>query len=160
MWEPCNLRLTLLFQGAFQCSTYSAGAPPTCTFSTINFLGVEGRFSDEVDLSWVVWCNCRLAGCVKAFSQLLKCLSKLLAGWMVLAQWEHFSFLMGSSQWCCFSEASLEKNLLHLLYLRLVLSRKHSIGCSICRIFSSVVVNVASSWSSVKALLQLAVDLI
>ena len=48
--------------GAFQCSVCSAGAPPTCTFSTINFfsveginfLGVEGPFSNEVGLSRIV----------------------------------------------------------------------------------------------------------
>ena len=34
--------------GAFQCSACSAGAPPTCTSSTINFLGVERPFSNEV----------------------------------------------------------------------------------------------------------------
>ena len=34
--------------GAFQCSACSAGAQPTCTFFTINFLGVEGPFSNAV----------------------------------------------------------------------------------------------------------------
>ena len=34
--------------GAFQCSACSAGAPPTCTSSTISFLGVEDPFLDEV----------------------------------------------------------------------------------------------------------------
>ena len=55
--------------GAFQCSTCSAGTPSTCT-STINFVGVEGPFADKVSPSRVVWCNCRLAGCVGVFSQL------------------------------------------------------------------------------------------
>ena len=40
--------------GAFQCSACSAGAPPTCTSSTINFLGVEGPFSNAVGPSRVV----------------------------------------------------------------------------------------------------------
>ena len=39
---------------AFQCSTCSAGALPTCTSSTINFLGVEGPFLHEVGPSRVV----------------------------------------------------------------------------------------------------------
>ena len=39
---------------ALQCSTCSPGAPPTCTSSTINFLGVDGPFLDEVDPSRVV----------------------------------------------------------------------------------------------------------
>ena len=72
--------------GAFQCSACSAGAPPTCTFSTINFLGVEGLFSNEVGPSGLVWCNCYLLGCAGAFSQLLKCFCKLLARLMVLLQ--------------------------------------------------------------------------
>ena len=117
--------------GVFQCSACSAGAPPTCTSSTINLVGVEGQFSDEVGPSRVVWCNCRLAGCVGAFSQLLKCFSRLLARLMVLPQLGHFFFLMGDSQWCCFNAASLEENLAHLLHSWLVLSIKHSISCSI-----------------------------
>ena len=40
--------------GAFQCSACSPGAPPTCTSSIINFLGVEGPFSNEVGPSRVV----------------------------------------------------------------------------------------------------------
>ena len=111
-----------------QCSTYSAGAPRTCTSSIINFLGAEGPFLDEVGSSRVVWCNCCLAGCVGAFSQLLKCFSKLLAWLIVFLQWgggggevAFFSFLMGGSQCCCFSAASLEKNLVHLLHLWFVL---------------------------------------
>ena len=80
--------------GAFQCSTFSAGALRTCTSSTINFLGVKGPLLDEVGPSRVVWCNCRLAGDVGAFSQLFKCFSKLLAQLIVLLQWVHFSFLI------------------------------------------------------------------
>ena len=34
--------------GAFQCSACSAGAPLTCTSSTINFLGVQSLFSNEM----------------------------------------------------------------------------------------------------------------
>ena len=40
--------------GVFQCSTCSAGAPPTCTSSIINFLGGEGPFSTEFGPSIVV----------------------------------------------------------------------------------------------------------
>ena len=65
--------------GAFQCLACSAGAPLICTSSTINFLGVERPFLDEVGPSSVVWRNCRVARCVGAFSQLLKWFSKLLA---------------------------------------------------------------------------------
>ena len=147
--------------GAFQCSTCSAGAPPTCTSSTINFLGVEGPFSNAVGPSRVVWRYCRLLGCVGAFSQLLKCFSKLLSRLMVLLQWGHFSFFIWSSHWCCLSASSFEKNLVHLLHLCLVLSIKLSNGCSVCCISSSVAVNMASSWLSVKFLLQpIVVDLI
>ena len=138
--------------GTFQCSACSAGEPLTCTSSTINFLGVEGPFLDEGGPSRAVWRNCRLAVCVGVFSQLLKSFSKLLGRLIVLIQWWDFSFLMGSSQWCCLSTASLEKNLVHLLHLWLVLSIKHSIGCLICRISSSVAVNMASSLLSVKGL--------
>ena len=116
------------------------------------FLGVAGLFPDEVGPSRVVWRNCRFSGCVGTFLRLLKCFSKSLAWLMVLLQWGHLSFLMGSSQWCCFSAASLQKNLVQLLHSWLVLSIKHSIGCSICRISSSVAVSMASSWSSVKLL--------
>ena len=145
----------------FQSSACSAGAPPTCTSSTINFLVVEGPFSVEVGPSRAVWRYFCLEGSVGAFSQFLKCFSKLLARLMVLPQWGHFSFLMGGSQWCCLSAASLEKNLVHLLHLCLVLSIKYSIGCSIYRTSSSVAVNMALSWSSVKVLLQpIVVDLI
>ena len=63
--------------GAFQCSACSAGAPPTCTSSTISFWGVEGPFLDEVGPYRVVWRNCWLAECVGALSQLLNCISKL-----------------------------------------------------------------------------------
>ena len=84
--------------GVFQCSACSAGAPPTCTSSPSNFLGVEGPFSDEMSPSRVVWRYCCVLGCVGAFSQLLKYFSKSLAWLMVLLQWGHFSFLMGGSQ--------------------------------------------------------------
>ena len=40
--------------GAFQCSVCSAGAPRICTSSTINFVDVEGPFSNEVGSSRVV----------------------------------------------------------------------------------------------------------
>ena len=76
-----------------QCSTYSAGAPRTCTSSTINFLGAEGPFLDEVGSSRVIWCNCCLAECVGAFSQLLKCFSKLLTWLIVFLQWGGHFFL-------------------------------------------------------------------
>ena len=72
--------------GAFQCSVCSAGVWPTCTSSTINFLGVEGLFLDEVGPCRVVWHNCCLVGCVRAFSQRFKCFSKLLARLMALPQ--------------------------------------------------------------------------
>ena len=147
--------------GAFQCSACSAGAPPICTSSTINFLDVEGSCSNEVGPSRVVWRNYRLLGCVGSFSQLLKCFSKLLARLMALLQWRHFYFSIWGSQWCCLRVAPFEKNLVHLLYLCLVLSIKHFIGRSSYRISSSVAVNMASSWSSVKFLLQsIVVDLI
>ena len=110
--------------GALQ---YSACSPPTCTSSTIDLLGVEGSFSDEIGPSRVVWHNCCLAGCIGAFSHFLKCFSKLLAWLMVLPQWGHLSFLMGGSQWCCLRAALFEKNLEQLLHLYLVLSIKHSI---------------------------------
>ena len=64
--------------GAFQCSACSAVAPPTCTSSTINFLGTEDPFSNTGP-SIVIWRNYRWVGCVGAFSQLLKCFSKLLS---------------------------------------------------------------------------------
>ena len=76
--------------GTFHCSTWSVDAPPTCTSSTINFLGAEGTFVDEVGPFSVVWCNCRLG----AFSQLLKWFSKLLVQLMALPQWRHFPYLM------------------------------------------------------------------
>ena len=63
--------------GAFQCSACSAGAPLTCTSSTISFWGVEGLFLDEVGPYRVVWRNCWLVECVGALSQLLNCISKL-----------------------------------------------------------------------------------
>ena len=106
--------------GAFQCSACSAGTLPTCTSSTINFLDVEGPFSNEVGLSRIVWRNYRLLGCVGAFSQLLKCFSKLLARLVVLLQWGHFLFLICVSQWCCLNTALFEKNLVHLLNLCLI----------------------------------------
>ena len=65
----------------FQCSKCSAGAPPTCTFSTIIFLGVEGPFTDAVGPSRVIWHNYRLTGRVGAFSQLFKRFFKLLEWW-------------------------------------------------------------------------------
>ena len=40
--------------GAFQSSTYSAGAPPNCTSFIINFRGVDGPFSNGVGPSKVV----------------------------------------------------------------------------------------------------------
>ena len=70
--------------GAFWCSACSVGVPSTCTFSTMNFLGVERSFTDEVGPSRR---NCCLTGCVGDFSQLLKCFSKLLAQLMVLPLW-------------------------------------------------------------------------
>ena len=76
--------------GDLQCSTCSAGALPTSTFSTINFIGAEVPFSNKVGPSRVVWHNYGLVGCVEAFSHLLKCFSKLLAWFMVLLQWGHF----------------------------------------------------------------------
>ena len=154
-------KVEFTISGAFQCSACSAGAPPTYTFSTINFLGVEGPFSDEVGSFRAAWRDFHLAWCVGAFLQLLKSFSMLLAELVVLPKWEHFSFLMGGSLWCYLNAASLEKNLVHLLHLCLVLSKKNSIGCSVCRISSSVAVNMASNWSSIKVLLQpIVVDLI
>ena len=129
----------------FQSSACSAGAPPTFIYSTINFLGVEGTFLDEIGPSKVVWCYFCFAGTVGAFSQLLKCYSKLLVQLNFLPQWEHLSFLMGGSQLYCLSAASLKKNLVHLLHLCLVLSVKHSIDCSVYFISLSVAVNVAST---------------
>ena len=93
---------------AFQCSACSTGASPNSTSSTINILNLEGPFFDEMGSSSVVWRDCHFAGCVGAFSQLLKCFSKLLARVMALPQLGHFSFLMGGSQWCYLSAASLE----------------------------------------------------
>ena len=52
---------------AFQCLACPAGAPPTCTSSKINFLGVEGPFSNAVDPFRVVWRNGCLLGYVGAF---------------------------------------------------------------------------------------------
>ena len=72
--------------GAFQCSACSADGAPTCTSSTINFLGVEGLFSNAVGPSRVIWHDGHLLRCVGAFSQLLKCFSKLLGWLMVLLQ--------------------------------------------------------------------------
>ena len=86
--------------GASQSSACLSGAPPTCTSSTMNFLGVEGPFLDEVGSSRVVWSNCCLEGYIGGFSQLPKCFSKLLAGLMALPKLGHLSFLMGGSQWC------------------------------------------------------------
>ena len=87
--------------GAFQCSACSAGAPATCTSSTINLLGVDSPFSDEVGPSRAVWHNFYLAGCSGAFLQLLKCFSKLLVQLKVLPQlgislfwWEVHSVLL------------------------------------------------------------------
>ena len=76
--------------GAFLCSAFSIRALHTCTSSTINFVGVEGSFLDEVDPCSTVWCNCYLAGCVRAFLQLLKCFYRLLVQLMALPQWGHF----------------------------------------------------------------------
>ena len=138
--------------GAFQCSACLVGAPPACTSSTIDFLGVEGPFLNEVDPSRVVWRNCHLAGCAGAFSQLRKCFSKLLARLMALPQWEHLSFLMGGSQWCCLSAALLKKNLCSVL---------GSFYWTLHRLFDLLHVHRSSSWASVKILLQsIAVDLI
>ena len=119
----------------------------------INFLAVYGPFSKAVGPFRVVWHNCSLLGCVGAFSQLLKCFSKLLARLKVLLQLGHFSFLIWCSHCYCLSAGSFEKNLVRLLHLCLVLSIKHPTGFSICCISSSVAVNMASSWSSVKFLL-------
>ena len=119
--------------------------------------GVEGPFLEEVVSSSVFWRNCHLAGCVEAFSQILKCFFKLLAQLMVLLQYGRFFLLMVGSQWCCFSTASLEKNLAHLLHFRLVLSIKYSISSSIYRISSSALLNMPLSWSSIKVLLQLVI---
>ena len=153
-WQPCTLGRTKLFQVLSNDQRVQHVHP-------IRFLSVEGPFSDEVGSSRAVLRNFHLAECVGAFSQLRKCFSKLLAWLMVLPQWRHFPFLMGSSQWCCLSAALLEKSLVHLLYLCCVLSIKHYIGCSIYRISSSVTANMASSWSSVTVLLHpIVVDLI
>ena len=65
-------KLDSTISGAFQSSACSVEAPPTRTFSTINFLRVEGPFLDEVGPFSVVWRNYRLAGRVGAFSQLVK----------------------------------------------------------------------------------------
>ena len=138
--------------GASQCSASSSSTPPTSTYSTSNFLGVEGPFSNEVGPSRVVWGNCHLLGYVGAFSQLLKCFSKLLARLLVLLQWWHFSFLIWGSQWWCLSTALFEKNLVHFLHLCLVLSIKHSIDCSISTILHQLL--------SIKLLLQCNTDLI
>ena len=90
-----------LVSGPLERSECSAGAPPNCTSSTINFVGVEDPFSDEVSAFMAVWHNCCLAGCVGAFSQLLKCFSNISVPVMVLPQCGHSSFLMEGSQWCC-----------------------------------------------------------
>ena len=145
-WELCTLERTKLFQ-------VLSNDQHVQHVHSIYSLSVEGPFSDEVGSSRAFWRNCPLAGCVGAFSQLRKCFSKLLARLMVLPQWRHFPFSMGSSQWCYLSVALLEKNLVHLLYLCCVLSIKHSIGCSFYRICTSVAANMASSWSSVTVLL-------
>ena len=144
----CPLMTDSTISGAFQGSVY-------CTSSTINFLGVECPFSDDVGSSTVVWYNCCLAGCVEDFSQLLKCFSKLLARLMALPRWGHFSFLMGVSQWCYLSAASFEKSLVHLLHICVGFfkhSIKHSNVFSMYHISSSVVANMASSWALVKVL--------
>ena len=78
--------------GAFQCSACSVGAPPTHTPSTINFLGVKGPFLDQLSPYSIVWGNCCLTGRIGAYSQLLKCFSKLLPWLVVLPLWKHFSF--------------------------------------------------------------------
>ena len=83
--------------GAFECLECSTGAPLTYTSSTINFLGVQGRFSDELGPSRVVWHNCCLKGCFRAFWQLLKCFSKLLARLMALPPYFFRDFW-----WMCF----------------------------------------------------------
>ena len=49
-----NFKADCTISGAFQCSACSAATSPTCTSSTINFLAVEGPFSNEVDPSRVV----------------------------------------------------------------------------------------------------------
>ena len=43
-----------LASGPLECSACSAAGPPNCTSYTINFVGVEGPFSDEVSPSTAV----------------------------------------------------------------------------------------------------------
>ena len=150
VWEPCTLTQTLLFQMASNVQHDQQVYHPLPPSSTINFLGVESPFSIEDGPLWVVWRNYYLLGCIVVFSQLLKYFSKLLAWLMVLLQWGHFSFLIWGSQWYCLNRALFEQNLAYLFHLCLVFSIKHSIGCSICCLFSSVAVNMTSSWLSVK----------
>ena len=81
--------------GALQCSACLVGEPPTCSSSTINFIGIESPFLDEVVTTSVLWRNCCLAECLGAFSQLLKYFSKLSSQLMALLQWVHLSFFDG-----------------------------------------------------------------
>ena len=171
-FNRCRMSLVLLLLNAFlkvramyfKADSTDSGAFPMlimfsrCTthlhFLHNQFLRCEGPFSNEVGPSRFVWHSCHLLGSVWAFSQLLQCFSKLLAWLMVLLQQGQFSFLIWGSQWCCLSAASFEKNLPHLLHLCLILSIKHSIGCTICCISSSVAGNMALSWLLFKLLLQ------
>ena len=88
-WESCTLRWTILFlvpsniQHVQQVHHPLTPSPPSIS---------EGPFSHEVGPSRVVWRNCCLARYVGAFSQLLRCFSKLLARLIVLPQREHFEF--------------------------------------------------------------------
>ena len=45
--------------GAFQRAECSTGAPPTCASSTINFVGVEGPFHNEMGPLFDVFVVCQ-----------------------------------------------------------------------------------------------------
>ena len=53
--RPVYFKVDSTISGAFQCSACSTAAPTPCTSSTINFLGVEGPFLNEVGQSRVIW---------------------------------------------------------------------------------------------------------
>ena len=89
-----NFNVNSSISSAFQCSVCSAAKPPTCISSTVNFLAAESPFSNEVNPSRVVCRNCQFLGCIGAFSQFLKCFSKLLIRLMVLLQWGHCPILI------------------------------------------------------------------